>query len=252
MAPSARPRRASPARTEIDARITRSEKLTSEERLDIYAVAYFARLRDCLAQDYPATAHLLGHDGYERAAGEYLTQFPSRHYSLNFLGRDFPRFLAGKTGIRRRGLVRDVARLELAMQVVFDAPEEKGLSAAELAAISPERFPEAVFRFVPAFALLELEHRSNAIVSAVKLETPLPSLGRKRTFVAVYRKDYVLWRKDLDETEHTILQALHRGATLDRALRAVGRVDRRRDLAARVSSIFQDWQREGVFAALEG
>ena len=248
----ARPKRASPSSAEVDARITRSTKLTAAERLDIYAVAYFSRLHEALASDYPATVHLLGHERYHRVAGEYLTRFPSRHYSLNHLGRDFPRFLAGKTSIPRRALVRDVAKLELAMQVVFDAAEAEGLTPGELAAIPPERFPTAVFRFVPAFTLLELDHRANAIVSAVKQgTTPFPSPGRKKTFVAVYRKNYVLWRKDLDETEYTILRALRRGTTLDRALRSVERIDRRPDLVARVSRIFQDWQSEGVIAGLE-
>jgi hypothetical protein len=236
-------------RCEIERRVTRSLGLTSGERLDIYSQAYFSRLHDCLADDYPAVRHLLGEERFERLVRAYLTRHPSRHYSLNALGRELPGFLAGSLQVPRRALLSDVARLELAMSVVFDAPKVKGLGPAELAAVPREAFPEAAFELVPAFALLELGHRANEIVSAVRQERPLPPLGRKKTWVAVYRKDYVLWRKDVDRSEFRLLSALKSGVSLEQAL---GSLPRRRgsDLAGWVWRTFADWRAEGVFAKI--
>lgn len=235
----------------VATKLTRSRLLTASQRLAIYTESCFLRLRDCLAADFPAVAHLLGPKAFDRVARAYLAAHPSRHPSLNQLGAAFPDFLEGPVRVARRPLLHDVARLERAMEVVFDAEPAAGLGVAELAAFPRAELPEAVFRFVPAFQLLELEHGASAIVTAARQGQPLPSLAPRRTWVAVYRKDFVVWRKDLTATEHRLLAALRRGIPLARALAACQRAEPDAALDQLVARILGEWRDEGVFARLE-
>jgi hypothetical protein len=207
---------------------------------------YFARLHECLEEDYEALHALMGHAAFERLCRAYLKAFPSRHYSLNPLGRRLPDFL--KTG---RALYRDVATLENAMSEVFDETDAPALGPADFAKRTD--LETARLAFVPAFRLLAFGTPANAIVSAVKMEKPLPPLRRARTFVAVYRKDYRVWRMDLAEPAFRALEALRAGRTVAKAVEAAARVFPGSPAAfhARLRRWFGQWSSEGFFRAPE-
>src|SRR5260370_24135808 len=90
-----------PARSQIDVGpdglesvVTRSRALTAIERLEIYSHAYYARLLECLREEFPVLKHALGEEVFDAFAVGYLEKYPSRRYTLFQLGDYFPRFLA--------------------------------------------------------------------------------------------------------------------------------------------------------------
>ncbi|MFN0244641.1 MAG: putative DNA-binding domain-containing protein [Planctomycetota bacterium] len=242
-----------PAKAAAKEWVLPSRTLAARERVAIYARMYRLRMLEALHTDYPALARLSGDDGFERLARAYLRAHPSRHPSLNFLGRKLPEFLATKGGLSRRALLADVATLENAMSEVFDAPRETSLSSADFARLTPEQWTSARLRLPQAFRLLALKHAANAIVTAVRQQQALPDLRKKRTWVAVYRKDFVVWRMDLNEPMHAALAALRDGATLQDALIAAAGVfdGSPQELALEVRRWFGEWTAEGFFAAVE-
>src|SRR5262245_53050770 len=72
--------------------ITRSKALTAAERLQIYNHAYFARLLDCLREEYSVLAAALGNEIFDAFAVAYLEAHPSQSYTLGQLGTQFPEF----------------------------------------------------------------------------------------------------------------------------------------------------------------
>jgi hypothetical protein len=230
-----------------------SRTLTARERVAIYQRAYFARLRDCLAEEFKAVHRVLGDAAFDRLSRAYLAKHPSRHYSLNELGRRLPRYLGGRAPIARRALVRDLARLENAMSEVFDAESAALLDAAAVAAVAPGEWPRARLHAVPAFRLLALDFPVNAIVTAVRREEPIPDVSPKRTFVAVYRKGFVVWRMDLSEPAWRLLRALAAGRTIEAAIRAARRAWRGDRVAfeQKLSQWFRDFVAEGIFHRVE-
>lgn len=229
-----------------------SRTLAPAERVAIYADSYFIRLRECLEIDYPAVRVLLGEAAFARLARAYLNRHPSRHYSLGALGAKLPDFLSGPVRVPRKGLVRDVARLERAMEEVFDAPPSPVLESRELAKVPPDRWPQVSLLPIGAFALLALAHPANAIVTAVKREERLPPLVRRPSWIAVYRRSYAVVRMDLTEPMFVLLAELARGRPIGRALNALARrfPDRLEALEPQVFAWFKDWVQEGLFQAL--
>jgi hypothetical protein len=246
---------ASASANAADARewILPSKHLRPKERVDIYSRMYFSRLLECMQVDYPALAKIAGEKTFDKLVRAYLLQHPSRHYSLNVLGARLPQFLAGPVRVPRRALLHDVAELEQLMTVVFDAPQSNVLKPSDLAGISPQAWESARPRLVDALRLAAFEHRANAIVTAARQDQTLPDLGRAKTWVAVYRKDYVVWRMDLSEPMYAVLRALEARATLREALEAgaklfTGTAD---ELQKNVFSWFSEWVGEGFFSAIE-
>lgn len=230
-----------------------SRHLAPEERVGIYSEMYFLRLRDCLVEDYPAVVKLAGEAGFERLARAYLKSFPSRHYSLNVLGRKLPEFLDGPVRIPRRAVLADVARVECAIAEGFDAEVSTSLSPADLALIPPAAWETGRIRMTESLRLLALDHGANAIVSACRQGKPPPSLARAKTWVAVYRKEWTVWRADLTRSMYDVLVALREGEPLGRALArgAESFPGTPEKMQAEVHHWFREWATEGLFTALE-
>ena len=248
--PNERPRRAAPrGYPPAEAVIRPSASLRAPERLAVYTRMYWWRLADVLAEDFPTVRHLAGEPAWKRLCRRYLTVRPSRHWSLSVLGAGLPDFLARPRPWPRRALLRDVARLEWALQEVFDAPRCAELSPEAFGALAPGSWERARLRPQAASRLLALGHPAYDCVEAVKEGRPLPRLGRRRTWVVVWRHRGRAWRRALTGPMHAGLASLARGATVGGAVRAIARAwdGPAHALQASVFEWFQTWAADGLF-----
>src|SRR5512143_445601 len=67
--------------------------LSADNRIGVYADAYFLRLRGVLAEDFPTVAKVLGHERFDSLARDYLRAFPSVHPSVRHFGRSMAVFI---------------------------------------------------------------------------------------------------------------------------------------------------------------
>jgi hypothetical protein len=224
-----------------------STTLRPEQRLGIYVDAYMARLVEALEEDFPALAGLLGRRAFHRLCRAYLEKYPSRGRSLNPLGRKLPAFLSG------RAAARDVASLEVAISEVFDGEAVEPLGPQDFTRLTPETLAGLRLEFVPTLRLLELDHDANPYVDAVRQERdPLPPLKRRRSWIAVYRKEFKVFRLDLKEAGHAALAALQRGRSVSDSVAAAARrwTGTPAGLQALIRQGFGEWVSEGFFARI--
>ena len=104
-----------------------SRQQSSEQRLEIYSHAYYARLAECLCEMFPVLVATLGRDEFLPFANCYLDRFPPSSYTLNDLADHFPDYLA-ETRPADVPLpdwpefLIELAQLELTIEQVFDGP----------------------------------------------------------------------------------------------------------------------------------
>jgi hypothetical protein len=185
-------------RGELERLVRRSSRLSAEERLAIYANAYYARLLECLGDCFPALKAVLGAEVFDGFAFDYLQRYPSRSYTLDRLGERFAAFLeetrpdrtpaadgagavvgAGPDAADARGgaaptptwpdFLIDLATLEWSIAKVFDGPGAEGeplLAAADLPAA--DRFAAARLVPVPCLRLLRFRFPVNAFYTAAR------------------------------------------------------------------------------------
>ncbi|MHB2021394.1 MAG: HvfC/BufC family peptide modification chaperone, partial [Candidatus Xenobia bacterium] len=109
------------ARREAAKLICPSPSLNPVERLNVYRDQYLARMEEALSADYPALRHFLGEHGFWDLVTRYVETWPSRSWNLSRLSDHLPEYLEDATWLRRPGFARDMARLEQALCVVFEA-----------------------------------------------------------------------------------------------------------------------------------
>jgi hypothetical protein len=240
--------------------ITRSRVLSALERLDIYNRAYFARLLECLRESYPVLLHALGDDAFDTFALDYLQKHPSRSYTLNHLGENFPRYLAesrpldsdDESGPSWPDFLIDLATLEWTYNEVFDGPGGEGrrlLSAEQLRSISPESWPEARLMTVPCLRVLALRYPVHRYYSTVRRKKKAKPVQPKETLLGITRRRYIIRRYEVSRPQFVLLGALLRGETIGEAIRLAGEaagedVDQ---FAADLGEWFRNWAAEGFF-----
>lgn len=236
-----------------------SATLSAVERVGVYHDMYLPRMLEALESDYPALAHRLGEGGWRRLARAYLSAHPSRSYSLNELGRQMPAFVR-RARVPQPAFSADLARLEWAVAEVFDAPEAKPLGEADFRARSPSEWARARLVPVPALRLLALGWNAFDWLSSFRDSASRrraahrhPKVRRQRSFVAVYRRDYAVMRRELGQAAFLLLGDLARGASVGRAVaRALARRGQARlDGTDAAFRLFRDWASMGLFHAIE-
>lgn len=223
-----------------------SDKADPLVRLDVYNGGYLFRLRDALQIDFPGLAQALGHAAFLRFVAAYVDAHPSRHPNLNQLGKHLPAFVAAQDDLQNRAFLHDLARLELAMTQAFDAPAFTPFDMSTLAHLQPEQWSDLVLRANPSLRVLAFEFPVNAWLQAFLNDDPQPFPEPAPHWLAVYRKDWQVWRLGLPEPMYRVLGALIEGQPFAQALEAGG--EHELDL----SYWFQQWSADGLFVAVDG
>jgi hypothetical protein len=243
-----------------------NSRLTSVERLEIYARSYWFRVLDCLYDDYPGVRAILGERRFMKLATAFLAEFPSASFTLRNLGGRLPGFIqdAPAFSAPHTALAGDMARFEWAQVVAFDGPSLPVLTQDDVLDAGPARLRVSIQPHITvmecaypvddfALALKKTALRgeaSNALASMPKSRRATrPRLPRPaKTFVAVHRQKNMLYFKRLEPEAYAILTALRDGRTLSAACAgALREADPAIDWAARVQEWFKTWQALGWF-----
>jgi hypothetical protein len=227
-----------------------SRTLTAVERVGVYQGMYLLRMVEALENDFPAVAHFLGGEAFAQLVTRYVEAHPSRSYTLNRLGDRFPEFLRGARGVRKRAFLADLARLELCVTEVFDGARSPAWPAEAVARMPEQAWAGAVLRPIAALRLAAFSYPVNAYLQSVKDDRhDHPDASRKPTWIAVYRKNYEVWRLDLSKPAFGLLRALARGRPFGRAVAEAARG--LQGGGEEISRWMRDWVAEGMFQGIE-
>ncbi|MFO2465453.1 DNA-binding domain-containing protein [Pseudomonas sp. 15FMM2] len=142
--------------------------------LAIYHNAYRARLLEVMQGDFPAVWHWLGDEEFIALVQAYVRVYPSGHFSLRWLGQRFAGFIAEHLIAQQSAPLVELARLEWAFTLAFDAPPGQPLTLADMAALAPEAWPGLQVQWVPSVQSLCCRFNSLAIWRSVKDQTDFP------------------------------------------------------------------------------
>lgn len=211
--------------------VTSGPRLSAVGRFDVYRSGYHARLHECLLDDYPVLAAMLGEEQFSSLCRAYVDRHPSSSPNLNGFGRQMAAFcreadVAGMPGCEGFDALRifaaDLAALEWALVEVLHAETAPPLNVAELQSMPPEAWARARFVRSDALRLLRFTYPVNAVFIANRMDEIVPDVpAPSPTAVAVYRRDMQLWRMDLTPAMLGVLEPLVAGKSLGEALAAI-------------------------------
>lgn len=222
-----------------------SKEMQPLERLAVYQGMYPLRMRDALVADYPGLAAFLGHRRFFKFVLAYVRVFPSRSYTFARLGDHVPEFLRRTRRFPPAPFLRELARLERAINEVFDVDEEDVEDPSSPPRHVSTDWESRRFAVTPTLRLLAFRYAAGPALDALKAGKR-PATRPRATWVALHRRRYAVTRIDLTREEFRLLGALARGQTLGAALRGAARKGGKPLSPLAVTRAFRTFTAEGL------
>jgi hypothetical protein len=238
---------------DVERHVTSGPRLSAAGRFDIYRSGYHARLVECLLDDYPVLAAMMGEEAFETLCRAYVERHPSASPNLNGFGRHMASFCRevklNADFDAMRAFASELATLEWALVEVLHAEVAPPLDIAALQSLPPEAWARAKFTRNEALRVFHFEYPVNGVFIANRIEEIVPEVPAPApNAIAVYRKDVSLWRMELTPAMTNILEPLLAGKTLGEALAAIEADETDPEVLAQTGANLMVWFREWVDA----
>lgn len=128
---------------------------------EVYRRAYFARLTEALGEKYEAVWSVLGDARFFALCKRYISQAPSKSYSLSHYGEDFPDFLCTQNETSDFPFLPDLARFEQAFYALFHMRQHASLPLEDFVRVANNPKSQLVFThtlkvFESSFSVYEI------------------------------------------------------------------------------------------------
>lgn len=246
--------------TDLERLVCGDRGLAARDRVAVYANAYFARIHDCLRDDFGALASALGADGFHDLVKTLLMMHPPTRPSLRHVGEPLAAHLATEPFAsifgRRCPWAADLARLEWAMMEAFFAADAPVLRREDLEWLSPEAWAGLRFVASPSLRLLTCAWPVHTVRERFDREGGIESgsessaLAAESTSLCVWRRSERVHYRSMTSLESDALGAAIAGESFagicDRVAGTVGEDAAAREVAAMLAS----WVSEGLLAGV--
>jgi hypothetical protein len=216
--------------------IKANDRLSSVERLEIYSRSYWFRILDSLYDDFPGLRAVLGERSFHRLSRAYLAECPSGSFTLRNLGSRLSDWLLSNPRYAgsRQAVALDMARLEWAHIEAFDNAAKKELGPEDLLELGPDfrvglqpyirllalQYPVDDLRIQVNGTLDERGFASNAALKQKRGDVTrrVTRFRPQPVFLAVHRRDFMVYYRRIDAEEYRLLGALRAGQTIAGAI----------------------------------
>jgi hypothetical protein len=225
-----------------------SRQQSAAERIAVYGNAYFARLLEVLRELFPCTRFAVGDELFDRFAVDYLQEHPPHSYTLARLADQWVDYLDATRPADWGEFVVEAARLEQAIDRIFDGPGPEGLPPLVMPANADDSIK---LRFIPGFELHAFRYPVSRYYTEWKAGRQPEWPERGPQYVALLRRDYIVRRHELSAVQYSLLQALYRGSSLGEAIVDAAEVEAANveELAVEFRRWFGVWGAERFFAS---
>ncbi len=207
----------------IESVVTSSATQTAAERLAVYQHAYFARLLECLAAEFPGVQAVLGNDAFESVVAAYLQRYPSASYTLGKLGERFPLALQQLRPARDTDTpdffdgVIDLARYERLLTEVFDAAGPEAVPPSIPLPFAGDPSSLSV-QFYPCVRTLTVAFPVHEFVTARRHDEHAAFPAARPVALILARRDYIVRRWEVPLWQTALIDALQQRMPLGAAL----------------------------------
>lgn len=188
--------------------IVNDEKVSSDERLNIYRNNYIERLIQILTIDYPITKSILTDEIYNAIAKNYIEACPSQNFSIRQFGNRFSDFLKEVKNIPQ--FLPELAHFEWKLAEVLDLEDAPHMTVEEMSKIPHDAWMNYQFRLHPSALMASFSYNVQEIWQALNEEPPLDytvsQLEEPQTWL-FWRFNQQAYFAPLNEPQHHMLAA---------------------------------------------
>jgi hypothetical protein len=185
---------------------------SAQQRLDIYASGYRARLKEAISTDYERLHQYLGDEQFEQLMDRYIDIYNSSHPSLRYYSQHMIELLTSEKPYTEIPVLTEIANIEQSFNDSFDAANCTTVDIAELAQVRADDWPVLKFEFHTSLRVLSFEYNSFPIWKELSEEQTPPELVNDASTWVVWRKELVSRYRTLESAEARALELALAGA----------------------------------------
>jgi hypothetical protein len=218
----------------------------AQQRINIYADAYFYRLLECLKEEFPATLAVVGPNEFADLVRGYLVWRPPTEPSIFYAGCYLAEFLRNHSLAERWPFIAELARLERATLESFHAADILTLSDEIMRRIPAEQWPAIELRAHPSVEILCGEWRVSDVLSAVESSEKWGAPPHQPTTLMVWRQGMHVHYRNLEDAERSALAILREGGSFAAICEALVAAGSESDQVALIGKLLARWLADGI------
>ena len=228
-----------------------------EIQLSTYIHAYAARLKEVLANDYPAVLMAIGEDHFSQLADDYIRANPSHFFSLRDFGCHLPGYVSGlrqrDPGYHDMPWLHELAQFEWTLGQAFDAADAPVITEQDMAAIPPQAWPELRFILHPSVHRLDLEWNIPEMWRSLTDDQPIEVAAVHDTTSPwlVWREQLVTRFRSMHTVEQSAFDALHEGRCFNEVCEVLATIMSEDGVSLHMASLLKAWITQGLISKVE-
>lgn len=244
-----------PKNPPVTAWVSASGRATPETQLSAYTHAYRARLKEVLANDYPAMLMAIGDDHFNQITDNYIQAYPSHYFSLRDFGRHLPDFvseLIQHKNYRDMQWLYELALFEWTLGQAFDAANVTIFTEQDMANIPPDAWPELKFCIHPSVHRLDFEWNIPEIWHALTDENPKPVTAIKSTMSPwlIWREQLITRFRSMQADEQLALDKLCAGGSFEEVCEVLATLMNEDEVPLHAASLLKGWIAQGLLISV--
>lgn len=223
------------------------------ERVGIYVHAYSARLVEALENEFLTLRFAAGDDTASEILHAYVAATPSTLRNVRWYGKDLAQFLRAAAPWRDTPAFAELAELDWAISVSFDAADEACIAEADIAVVPFERWGEMILRLPHHVRLNTAAWNVWQVRQARDRALPCPKLRRlefPQTWI-VSRQELEVHYRQLEADETAALEAVARGLPFEGMCDALCDWHPQAEVALRAAGLLKAWIGNGWISGVE-
>ena len=244
-------------KTASTAWISASGRAAPDIQLSIYSHAYRARLREVIANDYPATLMAMGDDLFSALVANYIRTHPSHYFSLRDFGRNLPCFVADRVqhdaGYRGMYWLVELTEFEWTLGLAFNAANVSVFTEQDMARIPFEIWPELRFIVHPSLHRLNFKWNIPEMWLALTSDPPT-QVSAERNMDSpwlIWREQLVTRFRSMPIDERQALEKVLEGGSFNEVCEELATLMNEDDVPLRAAGLLKGWIAQGLISGIQ-
>lgn len=202
--------------------IENTSDIPGDERLGVYENNFFASIVAVMATTFPTVENLVGQGYFKNLARLFVQSHPPHSGCLHEYGDLFPNFIKHYKALDNYPYLSDVAALDWARHVVYNAQDARPLPQDDFQALQDTDLNHVTFAFLPALQVMASNYPLEQIWQLVyEGRQELVDMNVGGAYVLVCRPHYDIQQYWLDEIAFHLITGLRTGRSLGHMFEAL-------------------------------
>jgi len=234
--------------------ISANGRAAPETQLSVYHFAYRERLKEVLANDFPATLNAIGDEKFNLLTKLYINNFPSRYFSLRDFGKNMADHIADliqqTQPWQTMPWLYELALFEYSLGQTFDSTDAYHYTEQDLLEHATENWPELKFRLHPSVQTLTFTWNTVEMWQTLTSDSPSSIKAKQET-----NNSWLIWRdqlttrfRSIPADEYIAFNTLRQDGNFTDICEALLPVKNENDIPLYVASLLKSWVVHGLIS----